>query len=55
MGFEHLGKTIAVFGLSVGILWHFAKKYASHNPDVADAAKKAAAGKVISLIGRWLR
>ena len=55
MDFSHLGKAIAIFGLSVGIIWHFAKKYGVSNPDVATAAKKAAASKVISLIGKWMK
>jgi hypothetical protein len=50
--------------LSTGFMWLFivvgfyswaAKKYVANNPEVKDAAKKAASKKLISLIGKWLQ
>ena len=32
-----------------------AKKYVTNNPEVGNAAKKAASDKLISLIAKWLK
>jgi hypothetical protein len=58
--------TLATFQdtLSTGFIWLLivvgfyswaAKKYVANNPEVKDAAKKAASKKVISLISKWLQ
>jgi hypothetical protein len=41
----------------VGIIYvaHLFKKAASKNPEVTDAAKKAATAKAIGMIGKWLK
>jgi len=45
------GKALA----SVLILCWLISKFVKSNPEVKDAARKAAASKVIGLIGRWLK
>ncbi len=47
------GQVVLFLGLVVALAYHFSKKYLSD--DVKDAAKKAAASKAISLIGKWLK
>jgi len=49
------GDFLLLVGLGLAVAVHVARKYLASNPDVQDAAKKAAANKAISLIGKWLK
>ena len=41
--------------LALGVYGWLAKKYVAANPEVGAAAKKAVAGKAISIIGRLFK
>ena len=52
---QFIGRLIFMVWMVVwGIVW-VGKKFAAENPDVAEAAKKGAEGKAISLINRILK
>jgi len=50
-----IASVIMMMILFVAVVITLAKKFASSNPNVADAAKKAAANKAIQLIGRFFK
>lgn len=49
---DAFGRAFIIGVLGWAILWKWLSKNA---PDVTSTAKKAAAGKAISLIGKWLK
>lgn len=52
---QQMGQGFMMMILFVAVVITLAKKFASSNPNVADAAKKAAANKAIQLIGRFFK
>ncbi len=49
---DAFGRAFILAVVGWALVWRWLSKNA---PDVANTAKKAAAGKAISLIGRWLK
>ena len=49
---NELGTMLCWMAVGIAIVIHYAKKFGNANPDVKDAAKKAAASTVIRVLGR---
>jgi len=49
------GDFLILVGIGLALVIHYGRKYLASNPDVNDAAKKAAAKTTIGLIGKWLK
>jgi len=49
---NELGTFLCLMAVGLAIAIHYGKKYGDANPNVKDAAKKAAASSAIELIGR---
>jgi hypothetical protein len=52
---EGTGQLFCLMAIFLAVVIMCAKKFANDNPEVKDAAKKAAAGKAIQLIGRLFK
>ncbi len=52
---DQIGTGAGWLMLFIGVVLYYAKKFGNANPEVKEAAKKAAASKAISLIGRLLK
>jgi hypothetical protein len=52
---ETVGQGFGTFGAVLCVLILCAKKFANGNPEVKDAAKKAAAAKAIQMIARLFK
>jgi len=51
---QTLGNGLFTVLIVVAFYSWLAKKFLAKNPNVKDAAQKAASDKIISLIGKWL-
>ena len=52
---NELGTFVCWMAVGLAIAIHYGKKYGNANPDVKDAAKKAAASSAIKLIARFFK